>query len=87
MILRRALDDFAQAWMDGWVAHRPAFDSTADSEKARAYLTSRWNQAAFVDSVVVGPKTFYVRLRGRYAPITCVVHERSSAPSCDNSKP
>lgn len=84
-IMYDALNDFAVGFMDG-VIKPSATDSTKDNARARAYLVSRWGEAAMVDSVATGPADFYVRMRGRYAPVTCIVTYHASAPSCTSSR-
>jgi hypothetical protein len=80
-ILRRALDEFASVWMAG-IVNPSVADSTKDNGRARAYLRSRWSEAAGIDSVAVGSKALYVRLSGRYAPVSCVITYDSNAPLC-----
>jgi hypothetical protein len=80
-IMQRALMDYAINWMGGRVNPSDA-DSSKDNVKARAFLTSRWSEAAIVDSVAVGPKSFFVKMHGRYAPVMCFIVQRSNGPSC-----
>lgn len=80
-ILQRALYDFAINWMN-FRGNPSAADSTADNGKAREFLTSRWGEAAIVDSVAVSATLIRVRLRGRYVPIVCVLDERRAGSVC-----
>jgi hypothetical protein len=84
-IIYDALNDFAIGFAGG-VLNPNAADSTKDNARARAYLASRWGEAATLDSLAVSPTDFYVRMRGRYAPVTCVVVYRSVGPSCTSSR-
>jgi hypothetical protein len=84
-IMTEALYEYAVGWMGGGLNPGPA-DSTRDNAKARAFLTSRWGEVAIIDSVAVADKAFYVRMRARYAPVTCIVVHDSSAPTCGGPK-
>lgn len=80
-ILADALYDFAKRSLEGGL--QPVTpDSTRDAALARAYLLNRWSDAATVDTVIVGPKGFYVRLRGRVLPVTCEFSSLMGMPNC-----
>ena len=80
-ILQQALYDFAITWTSYRVTAR-AGDSTTDNDKARAFLTRRWGEAAIVDSVAVDAAHIRVRLHGRYVPIVGVLDERKTGSAC-----
>jgi hypothetical protein len=85
-ILHGALEDFAVRWVESRV-NPSAHDSTGSPALARAALTRAWAEAAVVDSVSASATAFYVRMRGRHAPVTCTVSHDSSGPTCRRTRP
>ncbi len=70
--LRRALDGFMMTNAGATNRDGPA-DSTRTTAMARRFLEGRWRDAAVVDSVFANGAAYHVRLRGRFAPMTCEV--------------
>jgi hypothetical protein len=82
--MRRALWEYVISWVGGRL-NPSAADSTKDNARTLAFLNSRWSEAAVVDLVDVGEKTFVIKMHGKHAPVVCLVVERSSSPSCFNT--
>jgi hypothetical protein len=86
-IMDQALYDFGINWMNQ-LMHLGQGDSTLDNRLARGYLASRWGNAATVDSIDVSYRHAYVRLRGRYVPITCALDgDRAAGAVCSDPQP
>ena len=80
-IMSSALYDFTLQWMSG-IVNPSIADSTKDNGKARAYLLRRSNAAAIIDSVAVGKEGYYIRMHGRYAPVSCVLTSHLNHAAC-----
>lgn len=83
-ILRRALWDAGLQWLESKV-HIDPTDSTHETRKLRPYLESRWSGAATIDSASTDLYHFYIRMRGRHAPITCI-HTEEVHPTCYSTR-
>jgi hypothetical protein len=83
-VLRRALDGFVIAASGATNADGPA-DSTRTAARARRFLESRWRAAAHVDSLAADAGSFYVRLRGTHAGVTCDVSSSDEVIRCRRS--